>query len=496
MTGTRVWCALAAIALAAMTSLASASPPNGWKCGPGVKPPKDPNADCACPSGKIASRDGDNNSICVAKRSPPPSTTGTVLIDSAPQGAALYVDDDSKIVGYTPWHGRLSIGTHAVTISAQGYEIEHKQLVVARVERDQPLFVPLVKVPDPTRIDVRADGDLYLDGQKAGTAPTMLEVRAGRHLVEIRKSGAPTFSQWVEVASGATVVVAPPVANTGSILVDADVPDADIFVDGNRFPQYTPAIVTNVVEGLHTIEVRKNTAVPWKVIVEVVAGQQKSVHAQLRNPTAGGTVRVISGAPGARAYLDGVDMGPVPVDIKDIKPGDHVLDVKAPGYASFEQRISITAGSSEIVDADLSPSGPSDTGELRVIATAPSDVYVDGAFVSKAPYDARVAAGAHYVVVQAQGYKKFEAKFRVEADQHVLVTAELKAVGELTVVTIPEDATVLVNGIEAGKTPAYLELEVGENVIQIEKAGFKRFEQTITIEGGKSMTLKPTLVRD
>ena len=46
-----------------------------------------------------------------------------------------------------------------------------------------------------------------------------------------------------------------------------------------------------------------------------------------------GVVRVLSDAQGARAFIDGTDMGPVPVDIKDVKAGEHIVQVKAPGLA-------------------------------------------------------------------------------------------------------------------------------------------------------------------
>jgi hypothetical protein len=52
---------------------------------------------------------------------------------------------------------------------------------------------------------------------------------------------------------------------------------------------------------------------------------------------------------------------------------------------------------------------------------------------------------------------------------------------------------VMINGLPAGKTPLDTEVEVGETVIRIEQPGFQSFEQTITIQGGKTETLSRVL---
>src|SRR5690606_5607128 len=73
--------------------------------------------------------------------------------------------------------------------------------------------------------------------------------------------------------------------------------------------------------------------------------------------------------------------------------------------------------------------------------------------------------------------------------QTVTVQAMLKPVGRLRILSTPAQADVLINGMPAGKTPLDEEIEVGETVVRIEMAGFQPFEQTLTIEGGKTQVL-------
>ncbi|MBC7975255.1 MAG: PEGA domain-containing protein [Myxococcales bacterium] len=432
-----------------------------------------------------------------------------VKIDSAPPGAAIYINDKNcPSVGVTPWSGKLGAASYTVILETPGYDTASKPFRVARVRKAQELFVPLVKKLDPPKIDVRADSDknvagatVVLDGQPQGQAPIVITTTAGRHQVQLKKDGFEEYSTWLETKENQVQTFAPVLKEIakpkyGVVIVDADVQDAEVYIDGNKHPDNTPSVINNVIEGIHVIEVRKPPGLPWKQTVEVKAGLQTKVRAdiaaQMNNGV--GVIRVLSDAEGARAFLDGTDMGPVPVDIKDVKAGEHIVQVKAAGFQPSERTVNVTAGGSQIVKFDLNTEAPGDTGLLKVVSTVPdATVYIDGAQVGSVPQEKRLSAGDHPVVVRLEGYKQFEQNVRVTAGQTVTVQAELKAVGRLRILSTPASATVMINGLPAGKTPLDTEVEVGETVVRIEQAGFQAFEQTISIQGGKTETLSREL---
>jgi len=432
-----------------------------------------------------------------------------VKIDSAPQGAAIYIGDKScPALGVTPWSGKLNPGEYTVLVEAPGYDLATRPFKVARVRKTQEMFVPLVKKLDPPKIDVRADADknvagatVVLDGQPQGQAPMVLTVTAGRHQVQLKKDGFEDYSTWLEAKDNQVQTFAPTIKEIakpkyGIVVVDADVADADVYIDGNKHPDNTPAVINNVIEGVHVIEVRKAPSPPWKQTVEVKAGQQTKVRAdiaaQMNNGV--GVIRVLSDAEGARAFIDGTDMGPVPVDIKDVKAGEHIVQVKSPGFQPAERKVTVASGGSQIVKFDLNTESSADSGLLKVVSNAPdATVFIDGASVGKAPQEKRVSAGEHPVVVRLDGYKQFEQKVRIDPGQTITVQAELKSVGRLRILSTPAAAVVLINGVAVGKTPLDTEVEVGENVIRIEAGGFQAFEQSITIQGGKTETLSREL---
>ena len=428
-----------------------------------------------------------------------------VKIDSAPPGASVYLNDKScPPLGVTPWTGKINAGDYTVVLEVAGYEPMSKPFRVGRLRKTQELFVPLVKKPDPPKIDIRADADknvvgatVTLDGQPQGQVPMTLTTTVGRHQVQLKKEGFEGYETWLELKDGQVQTVAPALKEIakpkyGSVLVDADVSDAEVYIDGNKHPDNTPAVISNVIEGPHVIEVRKGTLSTKQPIV-VKAGDPTKIHLELAGGV--GVIRVLSDAQGARAFIDGTDIGPVPVDIKDVKSGDHIVQVKAPGFSSSERHVQVTSGGSQIVKLDLATESAGDQGLLTVHSNMPKAmVSIDGAEVGSAPQERkRVAPGMHSVLVRLDGYKQFEQKVQVDAGQTQTVQADLKAVGRLRVLSTPPRAMVMINGLAAGPTPLDTDVEVGETVVRIEQPGFQPFEQTLTIQGGKTETLSREL---
>lgn len=441
-----------------------------------------------------------------------PSTANgryAVKIDSAPPGATIYLGSKQcPPLGVTPWTGKLAKGDFTVLLEAPGYEAAQRPFKVAAVRKTQELFVPLVRKP---QLEVRADADpnligaaVSVDGQPAGVVqgPLVIPTTAARHLVEITKAGYQPLSQWVDLTTNPSLVLTPmlaaiPKPKYGTIVVEADVQDAEVFIDGNKHPDNTPAVINNVIEGVHVIEVKKAPAPPWRSTVNVEANKQTKVRAEIAPLLNGGVgvIRVLSDAQGARAFLDGSDMGPVPVDIKDVKAGEHIVEVKAAGYQTGEKKVQVAAGGSSIVKFDLNVAN--DQGTIKIVSTVPdAEVFIDGAAVGKVPQEKRVSVGEHPVLVRLAGYKQFEQKVRVDAGQTVAVSAELKAVGRLRILSTPQGATVLINGLPAGKTPFNEEVEAGQNVVRLEYPGFRPFEQTVTVQGNDTPPLNPELVLD
>ncbi len=424
-----------------------------------------------------------------------------VKIDSAPPGAAIFVDNEQcASIGQTPWTGKLNPGALTIVIKKDGFKPSIKTFNVAKIRKVQELFVPLEAQP---KVEVNAsadknliDADVTLDGVPAGkvSGPLIIQTTAARHLLEIKKAGYDTISQWVDLTSTPSIVLTPvlkAIAQFGSVLVDADVPDAEIYIDQNKHPDNTPATIQNVPVGVHVIEVRKNGQ-SWTKPVTVVANQQQKIRGEL---TAGvGVVRVMSDTAGARAFIDSIDKGPVPVDIKDIKAGEHIIQIKAPGFKTHEEIVAVTPGSSKTVKKELDADVPADSGTIKIVSTVPDAIATIDSVQVKLGEDIRKPAGEYLVQVRKPGFKQFEQKVKIDPGKPSTVTADLKMVGKLRILSNPPGANVMINGFSVGKTPIETDVETGDTILRIEMPGFNAYEETIKVEGGdKTQTISREL---
>lgn len=367
------------------------------------------------------------------------AATIAVKIDSTPQQAEIYLDDKKAgLVGYTPWEGRLAPGNYALILELPGYQTVTRAVTVDA--RNHDFAVALVKgAPPPT--------------------PPPL-----------------------------------PAVKKGSLLVDADVPAATVLVDGKKLADPTPVVADALDEGTHTVEVTKEAGQTWRQTVTVKPGARTKVVAELR-ALAGGTVRVLTNVPDAEVFVDGTSRGKAPLDVPGLAVGNHIVQARAPGHADKEQAVQLAGGQLQVIKLDLLPgvSGPS--GTLRVTTAAPgATVFVDGTSVGVTPWESGVAAGDHLVVVEKDGFGRFERRVTVGQGGALDVAAELKPVGSLRFLSSPDGASVVLDGNVIGKTPLVkTDVPAGDHVIAFRADGFHEFQQPVTVQGGQMAVLNGTL---
>ena len=74
-------------------------------------------------------------------------------------------------------------------------------------------------------------------------------------------------------------------------------------------------------------------------------------------PAQGGSIRVLSNVDRAIVSLDGTDVGVTPLEIKQVRPGEHVVAVRADGHGRREDRVTVEAGATAVLTLDLKEGG-------------------------------------------------------------------------------------------------------------------------------------------
>jgi hypothetical protein len=113
--------------------------------------------------------------------------------------------------------------------------------------------------------------------------------------------------------------------------------------------------------------------------------------------------------------------------------------------------------------------------------------------IGKVPQEKAVSRGEHFVVVRLSGFKTFEQKVRIEPGQTLTVSAELKAVGRVRIISDPAGAEVQINGLPQGVTPLELRGRGRHHHRAGDQGRLQTWEQTLNMEGGKTETLSANL---
>ncbi|HEU0037207.1 MAG TPA: PEGA domain-containing protein [Kofleriaceae bacterium] len=434
----RLHAAVLVLALVGIARSAAADPPSGYKCGPGGRAG---TGDCKCPGGKVASRDADNWAVCTPK--PPPAATAclaahkgkhNVVVDATPQDGTLYIGDKTcGAVGKIPWRGKLAPGPVQIIVERQGYEPLAKEIVVDRRYK-QTFSVVLVRTNAGT-LEVRADADknvtgaaVTVDGKPVGSAPLSTVLPGGTHQVVVTQTGFDPFTQSVDIRDSLSVsvlpILRPMTVARGKLVVTSDADGSEVFVDGTSRGA-PPVVLADIAPGSHTVEVRRPSATTWKQTVTVTANQQTLVQAQLAGTIPKtGKVRITSKVAGARAFVDGAEVGATPVEV-ELGPGDHFVEVKAAGYRQRTERFTIAGGDTLAVDLDPDKDVAT-TGKLRIFSAIDgATVSIDGKLVGKAPVQLDLAPGTHTIVLERAGYKRYETKVELAVGETQTVRAAM-----------------------------------------------------------------------
>ncbi|GAB7017053.1 PEGA domain-containing protein [Methanogenium cariaci] len=223
---------------------------------------------------------------------PNPQQTGSLNINSQPEGADIYVD--GRFVAETPHLvTNLAPGSHTVRLHKAGYD-EYATTVTVNAGQQTPLTVTFTpQKPTLGSIEVGSTpggSSVYLDGKYMGQTPAggsldLTSVREGSHTILIRHTDYQDYTQTVYVKGGSVVTVNPhltpnapsPVPDTtGQIVVSSTPTGAEVLLD-NTFQGITPVTLSDIPAGSHVVTVKQTGYTDASQTVTVTGGQSTTV---------------------------------------------------------------------------------------------------------------------------------------------------------------------------------------------------------------------------
>lgn len=447
----------------------------------------------------------------------PLSTIVVTAANDAANSAAVRIDGEP--VGNIPFRGTVQPGRHLIQVGREGHVTFSQWVELAGA---QVLTLPVMlerEAPQTGSLLVAADvsgAPVYLDGEPRGTTPTMIEnVPAGEHQLEIRPEGMEVHRQTVRVIAGERLNVNPTLrpapAQTGSLRVLANVPNATIRLDGEVIGQ-APATADTVPPGEHILEATAEGYQTVQQPVTIESGQQRVVSLQLEaDSRTAGRILVDATVGDALVTIDGEERGHPPVVIEDAAAGTHTISITAQGYEDFRTTCRTAPGRNCEIMARLQGVGTPVRVEAGGVRNA--QLFIDGELVGPVPYEGNIPAGEHRLEVRAPGFdthvqqinlqvsstpRQFDVALVEEGDMSEEERLERRAeverqrTGAVSHSAAPLPADLAILDISAG-WPYLAELRLGVGILDFIEAGFamRTFFRIFEFEGRAKMGVRP-----
>ncbi len=253
------------------------------------------------------------------------------------------------------------------------------------------------------------------------TPLTITNLDAGSYHIELDEEGYEACPDTVTVTAGQTTpyhFALTPIPQPGSITVTSNPTYAYVYRDG-AYKGRTPMTITDVSTGTHIIEIDLNGYYDWKQTVNVPAGGNVAVHANLNPiPVSPGYISVSSSPSGAQVYIDGAYNGLTPLAHASTAAGTHTVTVRLSGYQDYTSTVDVRSATTSQAYASMIP-GPSATGSVHVTTTPTgASIMIDN--VLKGVSELTVSdlpAGTHTVTAQLAGYNDGTTTVTVTAGQ-------------------------------------------------------------------------------
>jgi outer membrane receptor protein involved in Fe transport len=203
---------------------------------------------------------------------------------SDPPGARIYLDrKDLGERGTAPQRMALPPASYRVIAELDGYADAISEPIEVRIGNAEKVSLRLARivgtihVPGPAGAAVRLDAD---NSAKICDAPCDVQAPPGQHTVILNKPGYRALRVPVSIEAKKVSTIQPDlVAETGSLVVNADEQDAAIEIDDITLG-FTPAIL-NVPVGAHQVRVSLRGFKPIERDVAIEAGKQLRLDVRL-----------------------------------------------------------------------------------------------------------------------------------------------------------------------------------------------------------------------
>ena len=282
-----------------------------------------------------------------------------------------------------------------------------------------------------------------------------------------------------------------------SIIVDSNVADADVYIDGikkARTDANKRATIKEVMIGEHTLKVTCNgVSAEQKIVVN-----GDNILFKLDVNIAASEPQFVVFIVEPKSAVVTINNQPYPLQDGAMQivldAGTYSYSVTAAGYYTQSGQFTVAG---DKVEKRLNLSADSAT----VTLTAPdnAEIWINGVMKGKGTWRGTLNSGTYIFEARKAGHKgsRFSQKITsATAVQAYTLPAPTPIYGSLVVSGTPIAADVTLDGKAVGTMPLKISnVLVGDHTLKISKAGYDDYTQVVTISEGKATTITATLTK-
>ncbi|HHJ11512.1 MAG TPA: PEGA domain-containing protein, partial [Bacteroidetes bacterium] len=283
----------------------------------------------------------------IIEQSAPPSQW--LIIKTEPAGASVFIND--KLAGQTPFQRKYKEGEYTYRIEKPMYHNTAGKILL----KGEKESLELTLKPQFGSIKVNSVPEegmfIYLDGNNTNkkTPATLEEVMSGEHTLQLRSPWYQPVTKKVNVEDEQTTVVSINLAPAFANIKITTTPAAKIIIDGQE--KGLGEWSGRLMEGVYTVRAEKEKYYDREQQLEVVSGQDKTLHFALKGKT--GNADIVTTPMEADVYLDGERKGTSPLTLNNLLIGEHKLRLEKEGYAHISKTILIEENATVTVNEKL-----------------------------------------------------------------------------------------------------------------------------------------------
>ena len=269
------------------------------------------------------------------------------------------------------------------------------------------------------------------------------------------------------------------------------VPDtADVYIN-DEWKGQTPLSI-ELALGIYTYRIEKALFAAVAGKIELKEKDGKFPLAVELKPHFGDLYVTSMPESGAAIILDNVETGKfTPSLLQRIASGSHNITLRQQMFQPQTLKVIINDGARTDIGFSMSPT----FGTLNVMTDSDAEIFVNGTSKGLGKFNGRLVAGWYTVETKCPKHQTATKKIELTIASTIDVDLRPKPIyGTLKVQSVPFDATVIIDGVEKGKTPCTInELLIGNYEVLLRKEAFGDLRKSIEITENQITTMNEKL---